>query len=649
MLIDGLQCGHFTREIFTELRQADVGAVTVTCGFWEGAVESLDAIARWRDLVAANHDLVAIARTAAEIEVIAEQGRTAIILGFQNSNLLDGRIRFVELFAELGVRCIQLTYNNQNELGGSCYEEEDSGLARFGKEVVREMNRAGVMVDLSHVGNRTTRDAILWSEKPVAVTHANPDSLFQHKRNKTDDVLRALAERGGVLGCATYRNITGDHYSSSLRAWCEMVARTVDLIGIDHVAIGTDRSHNFTKPDYDWMRMGRWTRGIDYGAGSAARPGKAPPPSWFTEVRHLGLLPGGLAEVGFSPPEVEKIARQLAAAVQGGIRSMSTPLSEERIALDVHAHLAPVLPDRLDAIAGVDWSEDAGALTIDGYTLAAKSVYRPEALVAWMDGHRVERAWISIPPPLYRLGLDAEATRAWARYANDGLDAMAARFPHRLTPMHHLPVTHPELAADIAAERAAAGAARFAMPAGSQDHGSILSDPAYGRLWSVLDAARAFLFLHPVKGCDPRYVPFYLHNLLGSPVETALAAAHLAMSGVLERHPGMTVCLAHGGGATAAVAGRLERGQVTGRPGADTGAERPRVAFKRLCVDCITHDPDALRLAAEMHGEGHVLFGSDWPFSMGLPDPHAQLADVAAPLRRRIFCDNPKALKLLPE
>jgi aminocarboxymuconate-semialdehyde decarboxylase len=318
----------------------------------------------------------------------------------------------------------------------------------------------------------------------------------------------------------------------------------------------------------------------------------------------------------------------------------------ERIALDVHAHLAPVLADRLGAIAGVDWSDDAGALTIDGYTLAAKSVYRPEALLAWMDEHRVDRAWISIPPPLYRLGLDAAAMRAWTDYANDGLDRLAAKRPDRLAPLYHLPITHPALAAEVVTERAKTGKARFAMPAGSQDQKVILSDPAYAPLWTALNAARAFLFLHPCKGCDPRYEPFYLHNLLGSPMETALAAAHLAMSGALERHPDMTVCLAHGGGAAAAVAGRLERGQITGRPGADTGAERPRLAFKRFCVDCIAHDADALRLAAAMHGQERVLFGSDWPFSMGLPDPHKQLADTDASLRRRIFQDNPKALGL---
>jgi aminocarboxymuconate-semialdehyde decarboxylase len=113
---------------------------------------------------------------------------------------------------------------------------------------------------------------------------------------------------------------------------------------------------------------------------------------------------------------------------------------------------------------------------------------------------------------------------------------------------------------------------------------------------------------------------------------------------VLDRHPGIALCLAHGGGATAAVAGRLERGQVTGRPGADTGAQRPRQVFRKVAVDCICHDPDALALAAAMHGHDNVYFGSDWPFSMGLPEPHDQLAGVAPELKRRMFEDNPRRL-----
>lgn len=321
----------------------------------------------------------------------------------------------------------------------------------------------------------------------------------------------------------------------------------------------------------------------------------------------------------------------------------------ERIALDVHAHLAPVLPDRLADIAGVSFDGEPAALTIDGYRLAAPSVYRPEALVAWMDQHRVARAWISIPPPLYRLALDAGAARSWTDYVNDGLAAFAARHPGRLAPMFHLPVQHPALAAETAEAAILTGQRRFAMPAGSADHGLVLSDPAYAPLWTALDASRAFLFLHPCKGCDPRYEPFFLHNLLGSPVETALAAAHLAMSGIVERHERMTVCLAHAGGAAAAVAGRLERGQDVRRPGAYTGAEPARRAMRRFCVDCIAHDPGALALAAAIHGEERVLFGSDWPFSMGLPDPHAQLAGVDPALRRRIFGRNAEDLGLLAD
>ena len=310
MIIDGLQCGHFDREAFQSLQRAGVGGVVVTCGFWEGALESLDALGLWRDLVRDNSDVAEIGTTSTEIARIGAEGKVAVILGYQNATLFEGRIRLVEMFAELGVRVVQLTYNNQNDLGGSCYEAEDSGLARFGKEVVLEMNRAGILVDCSHVGDRTTLDAIEASEKPIAVTHANARSLFDHKRNKSDDVIKALGQTGGVIGCAAYRNITGDEYCKSIEAWCGMVARTVDIAGIDSVAIGTDRSHNFTAPDYAWMRQGRWTRGVQYGASAAGKPLKAPPPDWFQTVEDMNVIPGGLRAVGFSEEEVAKITHK---------------------------------------------------------------------------------------------------------------------------------------------------------------------------------------------------------------------------------------------------------------------------------------------------------------------------------------------------
>jgi microsomal dipeptidase-like Zn-dependent dipeptidase len=307
MLIDALQCGHFDRAVFEELKAGGYACVVSTLGFWEGTVPALDAIGRWRDMIRSMPDLATIAQSAADIEAAAASGRVAVLLGFQNSSLFEGRVRFVELFGELGVRVVQLTYNNQNELGGSCYEVEDSGLARFGREIVREMNRAGILVDCSHVGERTTRDAIDASEKPIAITHANAAALFPHKRNKRSDLLAALAARGGVLGCATYRNITPDAACASVRGWCEMVARTVDIVGIDHVGIGTDMGHNTAQADLDWMRQGYWTRGVDFGAGSAARPGKVPKPEWLASPRHLAAVSDALLEVGFRPEERDKI------------------------------------------------------------------------------------------------------------------------------------------------------------------------------------------------------------------------------------------------------------------------------------------------------------------------------------------------------
>lgn len=307
MLIDGLQCGFFTREIFEDIRRGGIFCVTPTFGFWEGTLESLDSIGRWRDMARDMEDLIILARDVSDIEAARDMGKVAVLPGFQNTNCLEGRIRYVELFADLGIRVMQLTYNNQNELGGSCYEARDAGLARFGAEVVREMNRCGILVDLSHVGAQTTLDAIRVSERPVAVTHANAYSLHAHKRNKSDDVLAALREKGGIIGCATSRNIAPDRSCDSPEGFAEIVARTVDLAGIDHVGVGTDYGHHRSQEYLNWMRMGRWTRTVQYGAGSKQHPGPREKPEWLKQISGLGALVPALKTVGFNAEEIARI------------------------------------------------------------------------------------------------------------------------------------------------------------------------------------------------------------------------------------------------------------------------------------------------------------------------------------------------------
>lgn len=316
-------------------------------------------------------------------------------------------------------------------------------------------------------------------------------------------------------------------------------------------------------------------------------------------------------------------------------------MSAQRIALDVHAHLIPVEAP-LASVPGVSWDAATEKLVIDGHPIGIKALFYPEALIAWMDEQRVERAWISAPPPTYRPGLDAAQAEAWARLLNDGLTAIATAYPDRLAPLYHLPVAHPELAVRIVRERSAAGEARFSMPTG--EPGLMLSDASHAPLWQALDDVSAFVFLHPGEGCDGRLDPFYLHNLLGNPSETAVAAGHLVFAGVLERHPRVTICLAHAGGTVPAVAGRWQRGFATGRPGVDTQVEAPAKALRRFCVDCIAHDDTLLDLAASVFGEERIVFGSDWPFPMGVIKPHEQLAGLSESRRRAIFCDNPTRL-----
>jgi aminocarboxymuconate-semialdehyde decarboxylase len=315
----------------------------------------------------------------------------------------------------------------------------------------------------------------------------------------------------------------------------------------------------------------------------------------------------------------------------------------ERILLDVHAHLIPTDGVPSGQLHGVAWDGKEGLLTLDGHTHSQKSLYRPHELLNWMTKNAVDRAWISLPPFGYRHQLNAAHTAEWTTYVNEGLLALANRYPVQFQPLFHLPVDHPALAADVAAHWIKQGRPRFAMAAG--DGASVmLSDAAYEPLWTVLDAAKAFLFLHPSECGDPRLKPFHLHNSIGNPTETAVAAAHLVLSGVMDRHPNLRICLAHGGGTTAAVAGRIERGRVTGRPGVDKHASSLRDKFRRFCVDCIVHDAGAFRLACEVHGEDNVLFGSDWPFSMGMPEPHSQLAGIDPKLRHKIFAENPLRL-----
>lgn len=307
LIIDGLNASNWDRELLEEARAGGVTSINVTTAIWEDARTTLDAIGRWYRRFVDDGDLIMAVRSGRDIQAAQKAAKTGIILGFQNTSPFEDDLALVSIFHALGVRIVQLTYNIQNLVGGSCYEPSDSGLTRFGRNVIAEMNRLGMLVDLSHVGERTSLDAIEASSRPVAITHSNPAFAHEHPRNKSERVLRALAQRGGVLGCSPYTHLIGGP-DVTLDTFCDMIMRTVDLIGINHVAMGTDLSRKLPNDFLRWVREGRWTHTPDWGAGSAKEGHNwAPWPAWFQSPKDLPRLAAALQRRGLSRPDVAQI------------------------------------------------------------------------------------------------------------------------------------------------------------------------------------------------------------------------------------------------------------------------------------------------------------------------------------------------------
>ncbi len=308
LLIDGLQYCRWDRQTLEDLRAGGVHAVHVTVAYWESARESLTRLAEWDRRFEAFPELITRAQSSQDVRDAKAQGKVGVFFGFQHCSPIEEEIGLVELFRRLGVLFMQLTYNNQSVLASGCYEQHDGGVSRFGKEVIREMNRVGMVVDMSHSGEHSTMQAIELSGRPIVVSHANPAAWHGALRNKSDDLLRALSGSGGLLGLSLYPHHMAGGGDCTTESFCDMVARTVDLMGIDHVGFGSDLCVNQPVSVVEWMRSGRWTKGVDLGEGSQSQPGWPDQPGWFKSSRDFPGLLQGLQRRGFKPEELEKIA-----------------------------------------------------------------------------------------------------------------------------------------------------------------------------------------------------------------------------------------------------------------------------------------------------------------------------------------------------
>ncbi len=308
--IDGLQYDNWSEKIFRQMREGGLDAVHVTIAYHENFRETVLNIERWNRWFEQFPELIFQGRGGDDVLRARESGRTAVFFGFQNPSPIEDDIGLVEVVHTLGARFMQLSYNNQSLLATGCYEAEDPGITRMGRQVIKEMNRVGLVVDMSHSAERSTLEAIEISERPIAITHANPAFWHLALRNKSDDVLRALGQSGGMLGFSAYPHHLKDKSACTLEGFCEMIARTAELMGVEHIGIGTDLCQDQPDSVVEWMRVGRWTKEIDYGEGTASAAGFPDMPDWFRDNRDFGNIEAGLRAAGFDEDGV--------AAVMGG-------------------------------------------------------------------------------------------------------------------------------------------------------------------------------------------------------------------------------------------------------------------------------------------------------------------------------------------
>ena len=305
--IDNLQYANWSEQIFTEMQQGQVDCVHVTIAYHENFRETILNLEQWNRWFEAYPDRICQAFTAADVRQAKKDGRTAILFGFQNPSPIEDDIGLVEIWHRLGARFMQLTYNNQSLLATGCYESTDSGITRMGREVIAEMNRVGLVVDMSHSAEASTLQAMEVSSRPIAITHANPASWHPARRNKSDAILKGLSETGGMIGFSLYPHHLQGGSDCRLEDFCRMIAQTADKMGIDHIGIGSDLCQNQPDSIVEWMRNGRWTRTRDFGEGSAAAPGFPAQPSWFETNADMPNLADGLAAIGFQADEVSAI------------------------------------------------------------------------------------------------------------------------------------------------------------------------------------------------------------------------------------------------------------------------------------------------------------------------------------------------------
>jgi len=305
--IGSLCCGKDTPDELEAVRESGVGALKSTLGGGNGTFEAAVAdIAAADGLVERYPKMFIKVHGYRDLERARAENRIAVIYSFEAATMLDGKIERIDLFRNLGVRVMQLSYNHKSPFGVGCLDGETGGVTDLGRKAIARMNKLGVALDLSHANTQTTADGIAISEKPPVFTHAGCRAVFMHPRNKRDEEMKALAKKGGVMGIYMLPFLTPDNRQPHLSDYMRHMVHALKVCGEDHVGIGTDTMF-FTVTEKDLMEVKQEVaerRKTGIGAPGENRPPYLPD---VNTPRKLEYVADALLRHGYNERVVDKV------------------------------------------------------------------------------------------------------------------------------------------------------------------------------------------------------------------------------------------------------------------------------------------------------------------------------------------------------
>ena len=300
VVIDGLIISKWGREVFMDMRKGGITAANCTVSVWEGFQQTVNNIIDMRRHIENNKDILSEVRITADIKQAKLDNKTGIILGFQNAHAFEDNVGYVRTFKELGVGIVQMAYNTQNLICTGCYEK-DGGLSDYGREIVAEMNKVGILCDLSHVGAQSARDVIECSTKPVCYSHCLPAGLKEHPRNKSDEDLSFIAKRNGFVGVTMFPPFLAKGVEATVDDYVEAIDYIVNLVGEDRVGIGTDFTQGYGREFFDWITH-------DKGNGRKLTEfGEIINPEGMRTIGDFGNLTAAMQKAKWGESKIEKI------------------------------------------------------------------------------------------------------------------------------------------------------------------------------------------------------------------------------------------------------------------------------------------------------------------------------------------------------